>query len=91
MGYFLLAYFILINLFAWYLMYTDKQKAIQNTWRIPESNLLVLALSGGFIGIYLGMKYHRHKTKHWQFHTAVIIATFFWLIALPAFYLYLQV
>lgn len=91
MGYFLSLYFLSINLLAWYLMYADKQKSIQNAWRIPESNLLILALSGGFLGTYLGMKYQRHKTKHWQFHTVVILSAFLWLLALPAFYLYLQV
>lgn len=91
MGYFLFGYFIWINSLAWYLMYTDKRKAMKNAWRVPESHLLVFTLVGGFIGIYLGMKYNRHKTKHWQFHVAVIFSAFLWLLAIPAFYLYLQV
>lgn len=90
MGLFLVGYFVFINLLAVYLMYSDKQKSIKKEWRIPESNLLVIAICGGFLGIYLGMKYARHKTQHWQFHTVVILSAFIWMFALPAFYLYLQ-
>lgn len=91
MGLFFIAYFMFINSFAMYLMYVDKQKSIKKEWRIPESNLLVLAICGGFLGTYCGMKYFRHKTQHWQFHAVVILSAFIWLLALPAFYLYLQV
>lgn len=87
---FFLIYFLLINGLAGYLMYLDKQKSIRKTWRIPESNLIFLCLSGGFLGTYIAMKYIRHKTKHWQFHAAVIVSAMIWLLALPAFYLYLQ-
>lgn len=90
MGLFLFGVFLFINGLSGYLMYLDKQKSKQNVWRIPESNLLFLCLCGGFLGTYLAMKYARHKTKHWQFHAAVIGGAFIWLIALPAFYLSLQ-
>lgn len=67
-------------------MYFDKQKAIRGLWRIPESNLLFLCLSGGFVGTFLAMKYIKHKTNHWQFHISVIVSGFFWLLGLPALY-----
>ncbi len=87
---YLLIYLVFINLLSAYLMYKDKQKAIQKAWREPESNLLFLCFCGGFIGTYLVMKYGRHKTKHWQFHVAVIFSTLIWMIGLPIFYWYMQ-
>ncbi|WP_150540034.1 DUF1294 domain-containing protein [Actinobacillus vicugnae] len=82
----LLIYFMVINLASFYLMYSDKQRSLAKTWRISESNLFFLCFSGGFVGTFLAMKYIRHKTKHWQFHAAVIVACFFWVICLPLFY-----
>lgn len=52
-------------------MYVDKQKAKKNQWRISEKALLFLAVAGGSIGIYLGMRVFRHKTKHLTFKYGV--------------------
>lgn len=81
--------FIFLNLLALFLMYWDKQKSTKKAWRVPESNLLFLCFAGGFIGIFLGMKYFSHKTNHWQFHVAVVISALFWVLALPASYYFL--
>lgn len=86
---FWLIYFIAMNLIGFYVMYSDKQKAIKKEWRIPEVSLLSFCFLGGAIGTYLAMKYCRHKTQHWYFHVAVILSTFAWLIGLPYFYLVL--
>lgn len=80
-------YFVLINLISFCFMYVDKQRAIQNQWRIPELQLLLLCLAGGFIGTFLAMKYIRHKTKHWQFHACVIFSAMCWIFAIPLGYL----
>ena len=45
----------------------DKYKAKAGKWRIPERTLFLLALLGGGIGAFLGMKVFRHKTRHTQF------------------------
>ncbi|WP_204354410.1 DUF1294 domain-containing protein [Mannheimia varigena] len=87
---FWLAYFTLMNVSAFYLMYSDKQKARKKEWRVPEVTLLSFCFLGGTIGTYLAMKYFRHKTQHWYFHATVIFATFAWLIGLPYFYLVLS-
>lgn len=76
-------YFLFLNGLSLYAMYADKQKAAKGEWRIPEANLLFFCVMGGFIGVFLGMKYFRHKTKHWQFHAAVIISALLWVIAVP--------
>ena len=86
---FLSIYFLVINLISFYLMYADKQKSVNKTWRIPESNLFFLCFAGGFIGTFLAMKYIRHKTKHWQFHAAVIVSGLFWVIGVPSIYYFL--
>ena len=45
----------------------DKYRAKTGKWRIPERTLFLLALLGGGIGAFLGMRVFRHKTRHWQF------------------------
>lgn len=45
----------------------DKYKAKAGKWRIPERTLFLLALMGGGIGAFLGMKVFHHKTMHKQF------------------------
>ncbi|RDW21606.1 DUF1294 domain-containing protein [Oceanobacillus chungangensis] len=63
----LLAYLLLVNVIEFFLMRVDKQKAIKGQYRIPERTFWLLALLGGAIGAYSGMKLFRHKTKHRSF------------------------
>lgn len=60
-------YFILLNILGFLSMYIDKEKAKKNKWRIKESTLLMIAVLGGSLGSYAGMKVFRHKTKHAKF------------------------
>ncbi|MDV3427367.1 MAG: DUF1294 domain-containing protein [Bacillota bacterium] len=60
-------YFILVNFLGFLFMYIDKEKAKAGKWRIKESTLLLIALIGGSLGSYAGMKVFRHKTKHAKF------------------------
>ncbi|SES97998.1 Uncharacterized membrane protein YsdA, DUF1294 family [Methanococcoides vulcani] len=64
--YFLL-YLFLVNAYAFWLMYSDKKKAIKNQYRIPEKTLFTWALLGGSIGSIMGMQKFRHKTRHPKF------------------------
>lgn len=66
-------YFLIISFVTFFLMYIDKQKAINHEWRIPEATLMTLSLIGGSIGTYLGMYTFRHKTKHPKFTIGVPI------------------
>ena len=45
----------------------DKWKAKHSKWRTPEATLLGLAVIGGSIGAWLGMKVWHHKTMHKKF------------------------
>jgi uncharacterized membrane protein YsdA (DUF1294 family) len=57
-------YFLCINFGAFIVYGVDKRKAQLGKWRIPESTLIMVAVLGGSIGAYAGMKIFRHKTKH---------------------------
>lgn len=63
----ILIYLILVNLLGFFIMGNDKRRAKKQLWRIPEKNLFLIALIGGSLGTNLGMKFFRHKTKHWYF------------------------
>jgi uncharacterized membrane protein YsdA (DUF1294 family) len=40
---------------------------MKNKWRIPEATLLLLAVTGGSLGAFLGMVVWHHKTMHKKF------------------------
>jgi len=60
-------YLLVINIFGFCLMGSDKRKARRNQWRIPEKTLFLAALLGGSVDTLAGMYFFRHKTKHWYF------------------------
>ena len=60
-------YFIIINLFTFFMMWLDKRKAKKGKWRIPENTLLLLVLLGGGIGGIAGMYTFHHKTQKAKF------------------------
>lgn len=64
---FILIFIVAITLFTFIVYGIDKRKAKKGRWRIPESTLLLLAVIGGSIGAYLGMKVWHHKTRHKKF------------------------
>jgi uncharacterized membrane protein YsdA (DUF1294 family) len=63
----LLIYLIIVNIAAFAIMGTDKHKAQRNKWRVSETSIFILGLIGGGTGIFLGMRFFRHKTKHLKF------------------------
>ena len=48
--------------------------------RLPEKNLLLLALVGGGVGAWLGMELFRHKTQHRSFRICVPLFTLIWIV-----------
>ena len=60
-------YLLAINAVAFFAYGIDKLKARKGWWRIPEATLLLLAIIGGSIGAWLGMKAWHHKTMHKKF------------------------
>ena len=57
----------ILNVITFFLYGIDKWKAKKDRCRIPESSLLLLAVLGGSIGAWLGMKIWHHKTMHKKF------------------------
>ena len=56
-----------INVITFIVYGIDKLKAKRKMWRIPESALLLLAIVGGSIGAWCGIKVWHHKTMHRKF------------------------
>ena len=67
MNWSILIYAAVMSLIAFAAFGIDKFKAKTNRWRISEKTLFSLALLGGGVGAYLGMKVFHHKTMHKQF------------------------
>ena len=60
-------YLIAINAVTFIMYGIDKYKAKKAKWRISEATLLLLAVLGGSIGAWMGMKVWHHKTMHKKF------------------------
>ena len=60
-------YLLAINAVSFIVYGIDKSKAKKAKWRIPEATLLLLAVLGGSIGAWMGMKVWHHKTMHKKF------------------------
>lgn len=67
----LLIYLLAINVITFVVYGVDKLKAKEHWWRVPEATLLLLAVSGGSIGAWTGMKVFHHKTLHKKFTLGV--------------------
>ena len=62
-----LYYLLAANVVTFILYGMDKYKAKKAKWRIPEVTLLLLAVVGGSVGAWMGMKVWHHKTMHKKF------------------------
>ena len=60
-------YLFAINIVSFFLYGIDKYKAKKGQWRIPEATLLMIAVIGGSIGAWVGMRLWHHKTMHKNF------------------------
>lgn len=64
-------YTVILTLVAFIAFALDKQKARNNSWRTPESTLLLLSFIGGAIGAFFGMIICRHKIRKKKFSLTV--------------------
>ena len=80
-------YLIAMNVVTFFMYGIDKWKAKRSKWRISEATLLGMAVIGGSIGAWLGMRMWHHKTMHkkFQFGIPLIIvaqiALLIWIIS----------
>ena len=71
MGEIIQNYLIITNIVTFLVYGLDKWKAKKSKWRIREAALLGLAVLGGSIGAWLGMKVWHHKTMHKKFRYGI--------------------
>lgn len=60
-------FLLAVNVMAFFMYGIDKWKAKKDKWRTSEATLLWIAVIGGSIGAWLGMKVWHHKTMHKKF------------------------
>ena len=63
----ILGYLLAVNIATFFLYGIDKYKAKKGRWRISEAILLLMAVIGGSIGAWAGMRLWHHKTMHKKF------------------------
>lgn len=63
----IIVYVAFVWLIAAVITVADKSAAKRNKWRVPEATLMLAALAGGALPMYITMKVIRHKTKHAKF------------------------
>ena len=63
----ILGYLLAVNITSFLLYGIDKYKAKKGRWRISEATLLLMAVIGGSIGAWVGMRIWHHKTMHKKF------------------------
>ena len=67
--------FIVINPVTYLAYWVDKRAAIRGEWRIPERNLHMLEMLGGWSGALLAQKilHHKNKKKSYQSEFAFVL------------------
>ena len=60
-----------MNVVTFFMYGIDKWKAKRDKWRVSEATLIWMAILGGSIGAWIGMKVWHHKTQHKKFQYGV--------------------
>ncbi len=87
MSKYIILYFVIINTLSLIMIRSDKRKAKNHSWRIPESLIFTSSFLGGAIGTLLGMEFFRHKTKHIKFKIGIPVLI---IVNLLVYYLVLS-
>lgn len=82
----LLIYLFIVNALGALLMLTDKFRAKNNLWRIPEAALMSIALLGGSLGCITGMYAAHHKTRHIKFSLGLPLILVVQIVLLAVIY-----
>ena len=67
---------VFINILTFFLYGVDKWKAKRDKWRVSEAALIWMAVLGGSVGAWLGMKTWHHKTQHAKFKYGIPLILF---------------
>ena len=73
----ILGYLLAVNITSFLLYGIDKYKAKKGRWRISEATLLLMAVIGGSIGAWVGMRIWHHKTIHKMFKYGIPVIIIF--------------
>ena len=73
----ILGYLLAVNITSFLLYGIDKYKAKKGRWRISEATLLLMAVIGGSIGAWGGMRIWHHKTMHKKFKYGIPVIIIF--------------
>ena len=73
----ILGYLLAVNITSFLLYGIDKYKAKKGRWRISEATLLLMAVIGGSIGAWVGMRLWHHKTMHKKFKYGIPVIIIF--------------
>lgn len=84
-----LGFMVLMSVITFAMYGIDKKKAQKAKWRIKESTLLTAGLLGGAAGALFGMKFFRHKTKHWYFWAVNIVGVLLHIAVIAILYKHL--
>lgn len=87
MGTFITVYLIIINVLGFAFFGIDKYKAIYNRWRIAEKALFGIALIGGSLGSFIGMKVFQHKKSVARFYIGIPVILIIQLLIFVYFYI----
>ena len=82
-------YLIIINIIGFLIMFIDKRKAENGSWRIPEKTLFIITALGGGIGTITGMYTFRHKTKKPEFTIGLPFITILEIIG-AVYYIFIK-
>ncbi len=76
----------LVILLGFMAMGIDKALAVGRQSRISERTLWLIALLGGFAGIFIGGYVFHHKTSKMEFWGPVIASAVLWGVAISAWF-----
>ncbi|HEX7876091.1 MAG TPA: DUF1294 domain-containing protein [Sphingobium sp.] len=68
-----LGFLVAINIWTVIRFWQDKGRAIAGSRRIPEADLLSLAMMGGSPGAFIARQLFRHKTRKEPFSTRLML------------------
>ena len=64
-------FLVCVNVLSFAAFGIDKARAQRGAWRIPEKVLMLLAVLGGSVGAFVGMRVFRHKTRKAMFRIGI--------------------
>ena len=87
--YIAIIYLAVINILTFFMYGVDKWKAKRSKWRVSEAALIWMAVLGGSIGAWLGMKAWHHKTQHKKFQYGIPLILFTQVVVIAVLKYYL--